>query len=81
MDFKEEEEGSDADDLLTAEEIAEFELNRSRIHKERIVLREKIRKNFEHFCGSRGDEDEKSVHGGSGARNNHKPEPISKASK
>lgn len=36
---------------LTAAEIAEFELNRTRIREERIVLREKIRKDFEQLCG------------------------------
>nr|XP_039259146.1 gametogenetin-binding protein 2-like isoform X1 [Styela clava] len=54
-------EGHDPDDEesdgdgLTAEEIAEFERDRNRIREERIVLREKIRKNFLHFCG-KGDE-------------------------
>lgn len=42
---------SSGDEGLTAEEIAEFELNRSRIREERIVLREKIRKDFEQLCG------------------------------
>ena len=42
-------EGSD-NEGLTAEEIADFELNRNRIRQERIVLREKIRKNFEQLC-------------------------------
>lgn len=38
---------------MTAEEVAEFERNRSKIETERLELREKIKRNFDLFLGNK----------------------------